>query len=83
MDSDLDQCILELQSAAARESDVKHDAAGRVGARSFKKFPRRSECHHAQVDGLKQILDAFARGGVIVNDEYDGLLDAHRVTYLR
>jgi hypothetical protein len=77
MDAGIDQHFLELQSAGTGQSHVKHDAAGCVGAGSFKKFLRRFECHHAQTHRLKKILDALARGSIIINDKYDGLLDAH------
>ena len=76
MDVGLDQDFLKLESAGAGQSDVEHDASGCIGTRTLKKLRRGSERYHGQPYRLKNIYDAFTRGRVIIDDEYEGLFNA-------
>ena len=76
MDVGLDQDFLKLESADTGHSDVEHDASGCIGTRTLKKLLRGSEGHHGHAYRLKKIYDAFTRGHVIIDDEYEGLFNA-------
>ncbi len=67
----LGQFGLKIESADARQADVKNEAGGGGIAQLplLQEIGGRAECLDAQADGLQQAHKGLAQGGVVIDDE--------------
>jgi hypothetical protein len=74
------EVALEIESASPRQSDVKHNASGRVRALAIQKFLRGPEQLHAKCHRAKKTVERIPDGRIVVNDKYDRLVFTHETS---
>jgi Histidine kinase-, DNA gyrase B-, and HSP90-like ATPase len=76
------QLALKIQSAAPRQSDIQHQATGRVGSLVLQELLGRPERLHFQVDGAQQACKSVSEdsGSGLNPESFDRLFDAFYTT---
>jgi len=71
------QFALEFKAAHARQTNVQDQAGGCGCGASCQETCRVGKRLDAQTHGVKQALDGRSGGGIVIHDEYDGLIVRH------
>src|SRR5262249_27083323 len=74
VDTRFGQHTLKFEPASPWQSDVEHDATGRVGALPGQEFLGRPKRFHLKADRTKKVFQAATHRCVVIDDEYDRLL---------
>jgi hypothetical protein len=70
---------LEVETAQPRETHVEHETAGRIPAGSLEERLRGRKHFHRHPHGGDEPAAGVADGSVVVDDEDEGCLRAHRI----
>src|SRR2546425_1272829 len=72
--------LLQVEAAQSREADVEQEASRSMPSGAAQERLSAREDFHGQPHGREQSSEGIAKGPVIVDDEDDGALGAHRIS---
>jgi hypothetical protein len=61
--------VVEIEATLARQPDIKNEASRAFRVHAVQTFLGRSECLDLQADRAKQVLQGFAYGQIVIDDD--------------